>query len=183
MENKTTIIRQIRRAIYTLSADTEHLMSHTATGVLNTMNARQELLLARGWMGKTLHYLGEETPYKPADKPQDIPPTADLPENPESLAEETPLCIQDADRSTPVPDKEFVVYLNKLRVKIKTIIKTIEYLKWRRVPSQIDSRADKNVETTIQNSWTHLHNASMHLGFQLQHLREKHQDSNVPRSA
>lgn len=154
-------IKQLRVAIDRDIHVAITLLNVTGPGLQNVNNAFISLRLAKGWLGKVLYYIKEVTPYEKADTVAGIPPTAERWEGDVNRLD---------DQSS---DDQILATLNQIRDNIETHLKELdeldmEFLTYPRSPA------------ALNQSWKHLHEASMHLGFQLQTLRELHEQRNQP---
>lgn len=116
-------------------------------------NAEKSIFMSKAWLGKVLQYCGTPSPY-PKDgerhSVKDIEPTADR------------MDINVFKQS--FEGLNHVELVDKLRVTIDNITKSIETL----------NVADKGREAAISrtNAWTYCVEAKLHLGFELERIRE-----------
>lgn len=140
----------------------EILLNATGAGLQNIYNCYNNLRLAKGWLGKALHYLGSENPYPPADTPDQIPETVDTHQG--ATGPDNELLRNPSDQT-------MLHYINRMRDRIQAHISAVEAL-----PITIPAApgAHKKITRCNDYTWKHLQDASMHLGFQLQFMSERH---------
>jgi len=113
--------------------------------------AFRSLQMAKGWLGKAKFYSGSQT-YAVADKEEEIPPTQDVYE---ISAGESIFLAEDR-----------LGKVNELREEISTMTDRIG-----EIPSIF--QLENCVSHSLKNSWDHINEANMNLGFELGRMREK----------
>jgi hypothetical protein len=159
MKTIITQIKAIRKLLHVILQNMARINVQTDSGVYNTTNAWHSMRMARGWLGKALGVLGTDNPYKRASKPEEIPPLAD--------ASDITLAVDDLDDI-----EKYIEALNNARDHIKMQISEVECLM-----EVYQAEPDSNIDglTCLQCCWQHMHEASMNLGYQLQHIHEQYQ--------
>lgn len=190
MSTPTEHIKQLRQRIDSLMS--VNFRFYEGMSVLQAQESqvhhercRQSLAMAKGWLGKYMGYTNVPNPYHKADRPEDIPETQDV-----------------ADAFTPpesdeVQDERQLLHLvNAMRDEIKAIISVLEdgeqvgdpslygnligsvppvdedgQVVFEDVPQAVDGFIQLSC---LMSTWRHLHEASMHLGFELERMRRAH---------
>ena len=139
------------------------------------------LSLAKAWMGKAMESLGTETPYKndgKRDTIADIEPTADTHAVLDAIIKEYP------DTKYPLT-KAFIVLEKEQQTKAKgftyfsdlSAVQKVDWLREQTKKVKLDflkmpPLTGPKARICINNVYTHLTEARMHLGFQLQEYKE-----------
>ena len=111
--------------------------------------------MAKGWLGKVLNYLGNETPYAVVSEVKDIPPTAEVYDKPFEIPSDT------------------LVQLNDIREKIETEVEYVSYLESDYIASTFTGDIDQEVIQCLRLACQHLAEAKMWYGFCLGILRDE----------
>lgn len=119
------------------------------------------LILAKGWLGKLLAELGAENPYKSGYKTkEDIEPTADV-SLPITL-------VKQLNTTKPIgastEEMNHIEKVDCLRTEIEKLVSEVK---------QLDAKSTREFAIARTNSYNHLCEAKMWLGFELARKKEE----------
>ena len=130
-----------------------HDMSFRFFNGLYISDAFSSVRMGRAWLGKSLAYLGESTPYRVVDKVSDIPEASDK-----------------SDRS-PVEEfkerDERLKEVNRLRLELGKAIEDINVFEYR----YMGLTEAKKFNECLNNACVHLQEARFYLGFELEGMK------------
>lgn len=145
--NPTDFLRELR-----IEIDGTMQLVGDLTGSRQTQIAEDALSMAKAWLGKLLGEIGEQSPYGNDYKTkEDIQPTADV-----AVTVDSPYYDQ----------MGYIEKVLHLRELIQDLAEEVKELS----PAITDSR-EKSICRT--NAWNYLSEAKMHLGFELQRIKNE----------
>jgi hypothetical protein len=158
----TDQLKQLRLDIDGLTQLTEGLFNPPGFFISDeTLSCRKSLYLAKAWAGKLLGELGDPTPYKNDGERKDV---ADI--------EPTDAQTSKTEAWAHAQLWEYKNHIEKvdwLHQAIQEKIDVVKFIDSNKFPTPLDTREKAISRTQI---WTHLIEARLHLGFELERIRE-----------